>query len=154
MRFLLGFFLLSIVQGSIPETEHLLAFKAKEVTISSARWNASDVFLDAKTSLWRSVVDSTLISGRVISFFADGSVSKCMPVQEGKKEGTVLTYFPDGRLKFSECYKRNKLHGEVRRWVLEEQYQLVAQLVYHEGKLHGEQRKWYASGELHQLLHV
>ena len=101
MKVVVGFFMVAMVLGCTTENEQAIAIDAHEVEIPSVVWEVSEVFLDVKTSLWRSAQDSTPVSGRVMSFFEDGTISKCIPLYEGRREGVVLTYFPDGRLKFS-----------------------------------------------------
>ena len=82
-----------------------------------------------------------------------------MPAQkfgviEGKKEGAKWSYYPDGSPKFVENYKDNRLHGAVKRWGIQDKYQLLAHLQYSEGKLDGLQKKWYTTGELHKVLNM
>lgn len=123
------------------------------IQVPDIDWNFEQTFYDQKTSRWRFKSDSNGVSGRIISFFPNGKIAKNISVFNGEKEGDQLTYFLNGRLRFSETYSANKLHGKVMRWG-NEGYTLLAELNYVEGKLHGEQKKWYPTGELHKLLQI
>ncbi len=126
----------------------------KVVEIPGEEWLRDDVFFERRNSTWFVKRDSSLVSGHVIEYFSDGTPFKSTELLDGKKVGVQLTYFPDGRLRFEENYRSNRLHGKVRRWTLEDGYQLRALLQYQEGKLHGEQKKWYSTGELHKRMHL
>ncbi len=124
------------------------------VVIPDTEWKQDEVYYDRSQSLWRTIQDSSEVSGRITFYFNEHAMAKEIPVFNGKKEGVQRTYFPNGQLKFEESYSNNKLHGKVRRWGIEEGHQLLAELNYEDGKLHGKQRKWYPSGELHKLLNL
>ncbi len=129
--------------------------ESSEITkVPEVNWPIEEVFFDRSNSTWKHLGDSSLVSGYVTEYFADGILFRRMGLIEGKKEGKLLTFFPDGHLRFEEYYLANKLHGTVRRWSLESSYQLIALLRYKSGKPHGEQKKWYNTGELHKLLHL
>ena len=117
-------------------------------------WESSQVFFHNQSGLWKVKSDSSMASGRIVSYASDGALVKVVPVVGGKREGVQLTYFPDGRLKFQEHFSDNRLHGKVRRWSLNAGYQLVAELTYQEGKLDGLQKKWYDTGEIHKVLTI
>jgi len=117
-------------------------------------WLFEEVFYNPEGGLWRSKLDSSVVSGRITARYPNEKLHKHIPVIDGMKEGVVLTYFPSGQVMFSESYNKNRLDGKVQRWGMESGYQLIAQLNYKEGKLHGVQKKWYATGELHKLMYM
>ncbi|MEO9477449.1 MAG: membrane-binding protein [Cyclobacteriaceae bacterium] len=123
-------------------------------TVPDIEWKTEETYYDRMTSTWRFSADSNVVSGYIISSFESGAIEKKIGLVEGRKEGLQLTYYPNGQLKFSESYSDNKLNGTVKRWGIEEGYQMLAELNYKDGKLHGVQRKWYATGELHKLMQV
>lgn len=128
---------------------------AKEAgRVPHSEWKVEETFFDKKKSLWRFKIDSSEVSGVIVSFYTNGSTYKSIPVFEGKRQGAMLTYFLDGKLKFLENFDNNKLEGVTKRWGIKEEYQLMAELNYENGRLHGVQKKWYASGELHKVLHL
>ncbi|MEP0365944.1 MAG: membrane-binding protein [Cyclobacteriaceae bacterium] len=120
--------------------------------VPDLEWGTEETYYDRMTSTWRFKADSNVVSGYIISYFGNGAIQKKTGLVEGRKEGLQHTYYPNGQLRFSESYADNKLNGKVKRWGLEEGYQLLAELNYKDGKLHGEQKKWYATGELHKLM--
>lgn len=124
------------------------------IQVPDETWSSSEVFYDKKKSLWKFKTDSNTVSGIITTYFLQGEIAVTIPVFNGKKEGTQLTYYQDGKLKFLETYSNNKLSGEVRRWGTREGYQLLAELNYKNGRLHGEQKKWFASGELHKHMNM
>ena len=128
--------------------------KVEKTEISQNIFSLEEVFFDRKQSLWLLSIDSSLVSGYVKKRFLDGSLELSFSVFEGKKEGSQITYFPDGQVKFEESYEGNRLDGDVKRWSKMDGYQLVAHLKYEEGKLHGEQKKWYSTGEIHKVLNM
>ncbi|WP_456462826.1 toxin-antitoxin system YwqK family antitoxin [Reichenbachiella sp.] len=119
-----------------------------------ATFSIHEVFFNRKNSRWQSRKDSLYVSGYILEYFDNGQLAQKFEVAEGKKEGVLTFYYPNGLVKFEEHYKNNKLHGEVKRWSQEFGYQLLAQLTYKEGKLHGEQKKWFATGELHKVMQM
>jgi len=137
----------SAVVQCAPATEKVV--EAPKVAVE-----ADKVFYQRQSGLWKFKGDSGLVSGKIISYHPDGEIAKMVPVVNGKKEGTQLTYFPDGKLKFEEHFADNHLNGVVRRWGLSDGYQLLAELNYVDGKLDGTQKKWYATGELHKVLQL
>ena len=137
----------SAVVQRAPTTEKVV--EAPEVAVE-----AVEVFYQRQSGLWKFKVDSGLVSGKITSYHPDGKIAKVVPVVNGSKEGTQLTYFPDGKAKFEEHFSDNQLNGVVKRWGLGEGYQLLAELNYVDGKLHGTQKKWYATGELHKVLQL
>jgi len=116
--------------------------------------NAQDVYFDRNTSLYRYINDSASVTGIINSYFSKDRIHKSISVIAGRKEGRQLTYFEDGKLKFSENFVDNKRHGVSKKWTIAEGYQLVAELSYLNGKLDGIQKQWFASGELHKLLQM
>lgn len=126
----------------------------KHVTVPTIDYDISDVFFDRKTSLWQLNTDSTFVSGHVYERYSNGTLHKAFSVYEGKKEGSLIAYFLNGKVKYSESYSNNKLDGVVRRYAQENGHQLLAELRYKAGKLHGEQRKWFPTGELHMLMNM
>lgn len=122
--------------------------------VPDLEWKMEETFFDKEVSLWRFKVDSSEVSGLIVSSYPNGRIYKSIPVLNGERYGTRLTYFPDGKLKFMENFKNNKLNGPLKRWGIKEGYQLMAELHYENGRLHGEQKKWYASGELHKVMHI
>lgn len=134
------------------ESDELAHLDATVVEIPLVTYDMHDVFFNKKNSQWQFRVNAALVSGYIVDRFKNGQYSKQFCVYEGRKEGMLKVYFPNGKVKFEEHYQNNKLHGEVKRWSQESSYQLMAQLTYKEGKLHGEQKKWFATGELHKLM--
>lgn len=137
-----------IQSSSLPE-EAIEVIKVPEIDLF-----LHEVVFNRNNSTWYHKDDSSLVSGFVKEYFVDGTLFRQIGLVQGKKQGKQLTFFPDGRLRFEETYRDNKLHGTVRRWSLESGYQLTALLHYRSGKPHGEQKKWYQSGELHKRLHL
>lgn len=123
-------------------------------TIPLQEFDRREVFFNRKKSEWLLQSDSTLVSGYIVEKYANDRLAKRFGVYEGKKEGVRSTYYSDGRVKFVETYKDNKLDGEVKRWATENGYQLLAHLTYKAGKLHGIQKKWFPTGELHKLMRM
>ena len=126
----------------------------EQVVIPDVAFMHTNVVYDRSRSLWLNKMDSSRLSGYINESYSDGTLLKKFSVYEGRLEGVSFTYFPNGKLRFSETYKDGKLHGEVKRWKLDHGYQLVAQLSYQKGKLHGEQKKWYNTGELNYLMQM
>lgn len=145
---------IALLLGACDKKESQSAEVRKTVQVPEVAWNASEVFYDRGESLWKTKSDSSTVSGKIKTYFQDGAIASTIPVFEGKKEGTQLTYFQDGKLRFLETYSNNKLNGVVKRWGIAEGYQLLAELNYENGRLHGEQKKWFASGELHKLMNM
>lgn len=124
------------------------------VEVPALTFNIDEVIFNKGNSRWIMKDDSSQVSGFVVQYLSGGSVARKFGVFNGRKEGLQTTYFHDGKSKFSESFKNNKLHGEVKRWILENDHQLIAHLNYQNGRLHGEQKKWYNTGELHKLMHL
>jgi len=148
-----GWLVLTFLAGC-HQTSKPLSQPFEAVEVPGKEWNAGDIFFDKSTSRWKLKKDSSNVSGKIISYFQHGEIAKIIPVYEGKKEGIQLTYFIDGKLRFSEQFVNNKLHGTVKKWTNAEGYQLLAELQYNDGKLHGLQKQWFASGELHKVLQM
>ena len=121
---------------------------------SRIEYLSSEVFLNRANSLWLFKADSATVSGLVTEKYPNGTIAKKFMVVNGKKEGIQTSYYPDGKLKFYETFSDNRLHGGVKRWTIENGYQLLAELTYKHGKLHGQQKKWYRTGELHKVMHL
>lgn len=121
--------------------------------IPEARINIKDVIFNKSNSLWL-YNDSSEVSGYVLEYFNDGSVFRKFGVVNGKKCGEQVTYYLGSKIKFLEHFQNNRMHGEVRRWSIQDGHQLVASLNYHEGKLHGKQVKWYSTGEIHKVMNL
>ncbi|MEP2026761.1 MAG: membrane-binding protein [Reichenbachiella sp.] len=139
--------------GQLKNAKSILS-ESKIVDIPLVTYELQEVFFNKKSSRWQFRVNNALVSGYIVDRFKNGQDAKQISVYEGRKEGTLKTYFPNGQLKYEENYKNNKLHGEVKRWSQQSGYQLMAHLNYKDGKLHGEQKKWFVTGELHKLMHM
>lgn len=145
--------LLSVLSGcykGVPIVENDLA----SLEIPEATFLLNEVRFDRSNSQWFHPKDSSKVSGYVVSRYPDGAIAEKFGVVNGRKEGVSISYFVNGQVRFSESFRNNRLNGEVKRWTLENGYQLVAQLNYKEGKLDGEQKKWYSTGELHKLMNL
>lgn len=147
-------FIILLGSCQIAEEDTRIQFDQAEIKIPLVTYDMTDVVFNKKNSKWQFQNNGELVSGYIVEKFKHGQFSKQFAVYEGKKEGILSAYFPNGQLRFEEHYKSNKLHGEVKRWSQQYGYQLIAQLSYMEGKLHGEQKKWFATGELHKRMHM
>ncbi|WP_084370927.1 toxin-antitoxin system YwqK family antitoxin [Reichenbachiella faecimaris] len=128
--------------------------EAKDIVLPAVEYQMEEVFFNRNNSTWLLKLDSSRVSGHIHERYPNGTLLRAFGVFEGKREGLLMTYFPNGKLKYTENYRQNKLDGTVKRWSQEGGYQLLAQLSYKSGKLHGEQKKWFSSGELHKLMHM
>lgn len=156
MKFLILFLISLAVFGCRTEAP-LLVVSGMEVVspeVPNVAWSSVDVYLNKSNSTWYLIRDSSLASGYVNAYFTTGQLFRKFGLVNGKKEGAQQTYFPNGRLQFDEVYRTNRLHGTVKRWSLQNGYQLVALLQYQNGKPHGTQKKWYNTGELHKHLNL
>ncbi len=122
--------------------------------IPDIEFGMDEVLFNKSNSLWILKSDSSEVSGYISKHYADGLLAVKFGVAAGKREGSLMAYFPDGKLKFQETYRNNRLHGRVKRWTLQNGHQLIVQLNYLDGRLNGEQRKWYSTGELHKLMNM
>ncbi len=122
--------------------------------IPTVEFDYGETFFNRRISRWQLKADSTMVSGYVATYYGGGRLLRKFGVLNGKKEGEQITYFPTGEVKFIESFRDNRLSGKVRRWTMENGYQLVADLHYRNGKLHGEQKNWYNTGELHKHLQM
>lgn len=134
--------------------EHTSNTANRIISVPETELAIENVFFDKRTSIWKTKIDSIAASGIITSYFSNGQVASTIPVFNGKKEGINLEFYNNGDLKFLQTYADNKLNGEVKRWGLEQGYQLLAELNYINGKLHGEQKKWFASGEIHKVMNM
>ena len=134
------------------EPQSISIQEPKEIPIQEYDWN--QVYFDNQTSLWYLKSDSALLSGWIVKKQSNDSIELKFCLFKGEKDGILEAFYLNGQLKYLEHYRNNKLHGEVKRWTLENGYQLQAQLKYQDGKLHGEQKKWFPTGELHKLMHM
>jgi hypothetical protein len=149
-------FILGVFSCTEPAVDIGVPSKASTVilNIPQVEISANEVYVNRENSLWRHTGDSSLVSGQVYTYYADGQLAKMTNVFEGRREREHVEYFPNGKLKLEENYSHNRLDGAVKRWGLSDGYSLVAHLQYQDGKLDGEQRKWYSSGELYQVLNI
>lgn len=155
MKYISILFLYVLLSGCQSAEEGALTqFEQTALDIPLVTYDIEDVFFHKQSGKWKFQINGALVSGYIVEKFKHGQFSKQFSVLEGKKEGILTVYFPNGQLKFEEHYKNNKLHGEVKRWSQQYGHQLMAQLNYKNGKLHGEQKKWFATGELHKLMHM
>lgn len=150
LYFICGLLVSSCLEQPVAEEGN----EAKSSASPQRLWHRSMVYYDRSDSRWKSKEDTTLISGRVVSYFPDSTISETVKVQAGKKEGARKCFYPDGALSLLENYEDNKLHGKVQRWGAEGDHTLRAELNYHHGKLNGLQRKWFDSGEIHKVMQM
>lgn len=149
--------ILGIALGSCAESSAVREQEnapAAVVAIPQRAYEWQAVFFHRKNSLWQLRLDSTNISGFITEKYANGQTAKHFGVVDGKREGVLTAYYPDGERQYLESYRNNKLDGMVKRWSRAAGYQLLAELSYKAGKLDGVQKKWFPTGELHKLMHM
>ncbi|MCI4667335.1 MAG: toxin-antitoxin system YwqK family antitoxin [Bacteroidia bacterium] len=83
-------------------------------------------------------------TGLAIDSMEDGTLVEETEYLEGKRQGTLRKWFPNGQLSYEAFYENGKLHGQVRSWWTNGNLRSLNH--YQTGELHGEQWQWYKSG--------
>lgn len=86
----------------------------------------------------------------VKTFFADGTLARVYTVQKGGtvREGTSLSYYPNGTLALEIPYKDGKIEGEFKAFY--ESGKPRQRAFYSADKLSGDYEEFYESGKLRQ----
>ena len=86
-----------------------------------------------------------LFTGKYTEFFEDGILKMEMNVVEGKEDGIVTIYFPNGKRKEHRSYKNGLREGKWLTW--DENENLTAEANFKDNLKHGHWYVWDSNGQ-------
>lgn len=76
--------------------------------------------------------------------YETGRIKSQRTFEDGKKTGSLVTWWPDGRKQMEYHFSNDEYHGTCREW--NEQGRLVLEMNYNMGHEAGSQKSWYDNG--------
>lgn len=118
--------------------------------IPSVEVPKSTICYNNQESNW--YLNDQLFSGYMLSYHSNGVLSEKAQVLNGRLENELEKWYPNGQLQLLETYRKGRLHGAKKMWIVDCSHTLVASLNYYDGRPHGIQMQWYPTGELYKVL--
>ncbi len=90
--------------------------------------------------------DEGRLDGRMMGWNPDGTMSYLRIYRRGLESGLHTGWYPNGKNRFQFVYSRGKLEGAAREWY--SNGQMFTELHYYRGQEQGSQRMWTEEGKL------